>query len=506
MITRSVILIKLILTALVLSACSTGPFSGAASMRIEVEVYKGPLSLEPQMQLAELHGYLIDTQGAVLNNLGFIQDTARALGFSDAGPETPFSDPAKWCSNTGANLKPAALLDCTDLRRMNYDARSSLTQIDIALGYFRKDSNTTLNYKTLENFKSLDEGPYKDIPIGDETSDNKRFTYNKTTLDKILYSIKKAATSMQATAAQYATPEIAGQSPDNLLRIATVTFIVTLSEYGNQLQARADALAKQIGESGKDRRELPLSTHLRETEPTEFMNLYKWLGATTNDFHNYVFVGSGSVKDRIKIINRLYSDRYWSRVNSVDASGRGKTQMAFIKDEIGNWNLKSFDNDPSELLDAYTQVGKTALAGAVQVSKRLAADGFSGGGAELAQQLLSLANQTTLAKQPQSTSTPGSISLDHLRDRIAEQFDNAHTKTFLSKEADLMARVTSAKQTLATAEQSSDQSQINTAKTALEQNLSNLAKYRKEVIARWTTLVDDHSDLVDIVSSTVKKK
>lgn len=470
-------------------------------MRIEVEVYKGPLSLEPQMQLAEIHGYLIDTRGALLNNYGLIEDVARVQKFQQ--PETArYREPNDWCTKIDASRDSAAFLDCTDLTRMAYDARSSLGQIDIALGYFRKTPTSKPDYKTFDDFKGLENSPYGDIPIGDD--DN--FKYSQSNINKILYAIKKASTSMQATAAQYATPEIAGQSPNNLQRIATVTFIVTLSEYGNQLQARADALAKQVGQNGKDRRELPLSTHLRETEPTEFMNLYKWLGATNNDFTNFAIIGSGTVKDRIKIINRLYSDRYWSRVNSVDASGRGKTQMAFIKDDIGNWNLKGFDNDPSELLEAYTQVGKAALAGATQVTTRLAATGLSGGGAELAQQLLAIANQTALAKQTQPLATPGSLSLDHLRSRIAEQFNSDHTKAFLLKEADLMARVASAKQTLATAERSSDPSKINSVQTVLEQEKTGLAKYRKEVIARWTTLVDDHSNLVDILSSTMKKR
>jgi hypothetical protein len=50
------VLIGLYVTAL--SACASGPFSGSGAMRIEVEVYKGPLSQEPEIQWGELVGYL----------------------------------------------------------------------------------------------------------------------------------------------------------------------------------------------------------------------------------------------------------------------------------------------------------------------------------------------------------------------------------------------------------------------------------------------------------------
>lgn len=56
-----------ITVALFMPACSTHPFSGAAAMRIEVEVYKGPLSLDPEIQLGELRGYLLDAYHGLIN-------------------------------------------------------------------------------------------------------------------------------------------------------------------------------------------------------------------------------------------------------------------------------------------------------------------------------------------------------------------------------------------------------------------------------------------------------
>ena len=61
------------------------------------------------------------------------------------------------------------------------------------------------------------------------------------------------------------------------------------------------------------------------------------------------------------MIERLVTDTHWSKVNSVFAAGQGNVRMAFIKDDIGNWNLKSFANDPTELVNAYKNAGLAAL-------------------------------------------------------------------------------------------------------------------------------------------------
>ncbi len=42
--------------------------------------------------------------------------------------------------------------------------------------------------------------------------------------------------------------------------------------------------------------------------------------------------------------------------------------------------------------------------------------------------------------------------------------------------------------------------------TALAKAQKELAAHRKTVIEKWTEFVDDHSQLVDLLSSTVKKK
>ena len=131
------------------------------------------------------------------------------------------------------------------------------------------------------------------------------------------------------------------------------------SEYSNQLGSRADALLKQMRPLPRDRHELPLSVMLRDTEPTDFVNLLVWNRAAglaiieemvLHPIHAFT---SEETTDRVRVIERLFADHNWSKINTVFASGEGKTAIALIKDDIGNWNLKSFDSDPTELLDAY---------------------------------------------------------------------------------------------------------------------------------------------------------
>ena len=59
--------------AMVLAGCETHPFSGSAAMRIDVEVYKGPLSEEPEIQWGNLWGLLDQTERALIETDNLIQ-------------------------------------------------------------------------------------------------------------------------------------------------------------------------------------------------------------------------------------------------------------------------------------------------------------------------------------------------------------------------------------------------------------------------------------------------
>ncbi|MGD9158863.1 MAG: hypothetical protein PVG39_10685 [Desulfobacteraceae bacterium] len=145
------------------------------------------------------------------------------------------------------------------------------------------------------------------------------------------------------------------------------------AEYANQLTSRANALSLQTGTAavpGLDRRNLSTGQYLRDTQPTAFIDLYDWLGAGVGNDRNYKSTRNAKnvpvsrktgdttlpIKERVSIAKRLFEDDNWARINEVYASGVGKTSMAFIKDEIGNWNLKSFENDPSELMESYAKL------------------------------------------------------------------------------------------------------------------------------------------------------
>jgi hypothetical protein len=66
----------------------------------------------------------------------------------------------------------------------------------------------------------------------------------------------------------------------------------------------------------------------------------------------------------------LFASRYWTKVNEVFASGQGEVRMALIKDDIGNWSLKSFDNNPEELLGAYREASIAGLNAVTKLVKK----------------------------------------------------------------------------------------------------------------------------------------
>lgn len=150
-------------------------------------------------------------------------------------------------------------------------------------------------------------------------------------------------------------------APERKLRLLVAFFARFASEYSNQLESMADALQWQLGEEGKgiNAKQLPLSLYLRNAETTDFLNLYTWKRAVAPAIweemllHPFTAFSSDETTDRVRVIERLFADHNWEKINTVYGSGQGNFAMALVKDEIGNWNLKSFDSDPTELLDAY---------------------------------------------------------------------------------------------------------------------------------------------------------
>lgn len=141
------------------------------------------------------------------------------------------------------------------------------------------------------------------------------------------------------------------------------------SSYANELNGRATALLKQMEVDGASTpikgHHLSVGDHLKNANPSDFLHLMDWY----NTVHRWQARADGlSEADRVRTGQRLFGDHYWSKVNEVQANGQGNVRMAFIRDAIGNWNLRSFDNDPKELLEAYREFTKAGVALATKVT------------------------------------------------------------------------------------------------------------------------------------------
>lgn len=429
------------LCLLFLSGCAT------AAMRIDVDVYKGPLAQTSESQLASLIGYLEETKRSLVQNMnatlmivanaefkesgggdkvGCPRRHFKAVGVKEflvsmesetllpapnqsngnkppdktketceqeeTGPENeesgsylyfPYSgkhtwktptinSPITWCdqldpggqSSLSEPLRPLNVLmfsDCMILRAVFTDSRDMLREVDTLL--------------TKHSHKVRREDWY---------------IHNTGTRDEqtrmLLMETAMIASQFREKAFRWAKANVAGTSPNCKTRIALMNFVLSASETGNQLQSRADALLKQLGlQDGRDARELALSTHLQDTEPTDFVHLFDWMqasadGCTGDWFRRHFYPGYPiiDIQNRIKVLERLYGDLFWSRINTVHASGVGKVNMVFVKDGIGNWNLKNYENYPGELLEAYLNVGKKALESAAKMAAAIS--GFGSGG------------------------------------------------------------------------------------------------------------------------------
>lgn len=208
-----------------------------------------------------------------------------------------------------------------------------------------------------------------------------------------------------------------------MVRALVANFANVSSEFANQLAARADALLAQV--HGDDRRELPLSVYLQNSTTTDFLNLYIWNRAVAPALiedmvlHPTTAFSQEETTDRVRVVERLFTDLNWSKVNTVYASGQGDVKMAFIKDDIGNWSLKSFENDPQDLLNAYKQVGLAAVKQAASLAK----DVGTGGGTGAATNLLSLANKVSFGSGGAKASNSSSLNVAGMRTKTRTRLE-----------------------------------------------------------------------------------
>lgn len=367
-------IIMLALGALSLAGCSA--FSGAANMRIDVEVYKGPLSERTSVQWGMMKGHLESARKALIESNNFTRAVMANKGFQswkareDNNPQNKLIEDSEVKDRKTWPI-PRIRTDKTGKIDDGTPAQPSLGTKELNSLCHNIDPDVSwYEFRFWRLFGILDDIDHFDCLILTTLISDTNMLITKVvaltskvddepeSTDLPPNFVEEAAElsgMLRDTAFRWAVSSTPGQSVNRYVRIAVVTGIVTFSEIGNQLKCRVNALAKQLNDDiGLDRRELPPSVALCDADPTNFVNLYDYFNATMPDWVGNYAVGMGTVEDRVKIVKDLFGDHYWSRINTVYASGRGKTSMAFIKDDVGNWNLKSFDNDPEELLKAYT--------------------------------------------------------------------------------------------------------------------------------------------------------
>ncbi|MEX5217258.1 MAG: hypothetical protein NW701_05480 [Nitrospira sp.] len=459
-----------VLIPLILLSCAA--CQSSASMRIDVEVYKGPLSKEPMVQFADLLGFLDEVKRGLedmndftnavalnkdFNNLlktrpkaselekgcqgserkplakqfDFVCDTLKELETNKSLAELFDDSAARWCDGLDAEgaWDQIDYFDCIVLRKL----RLSNDQLVLSIGTYKTDLERALEHRDRDRVEAL------------------------------LTGLSRFSGSMRKHPFSWTIPGTAGQTPNFKVRIAMVVYIVGTAEYGNQIHARIDALMKQLADGGYDRRELPLSVYISDTEPTDFVHLFdQWDAATDRSWAWPTVVAiDGTVKDRINMVKRLFADHHWSKINTAYASGWGKTKMAFIKDDIGNWNLKSFDNAPEELLNAYADFAKTT----VEKAGKLAMDIHTGGSASTIESLIDLSRSMTMPSQGGGA------------DSSAELITGLHNRAEVRlREMAYAAIVEEAKQT----------------------NPADRKPVRKRLIDSLSSILQDHRELVKI--------
>ncbi|MEM9602263.1 MAG: hypothetical protein AAGA11_05330 [Pseudomonadota bacterium] len=138
----------------------------------------------------------------------------------------------------------------------------------------------------------------------------------------------------------------------------------------NSLRFIADQLDVAVNFGHLAAHNIPLSAQLRATSTENFTDLYGWHSLAASRLENISWKGilssfstSGIRTDRdAAVALKMLDERnYWENINQVYASGQGEFSVALIKDAIGNWNVKHFANDPSELLEAQQKLAVSAV-------------------------------------------------------------------------------------------------------------------------------------------------
>ncbi len=308
------------------------------------------------------------------------------------------------------------------------------------------------------------------------------------------------------TKAFYWSGSMAAEAPGRPVRAMMTGFTNMAAELGNQIASRADTILKQCPFNKTEQkykcdnqlaRVLPLSVYLREVNPTEFHNLATYnrssgIATTEEILSRPVWnLGTEESTDRARIVESLYADHNWSNINTVYASGQGDVNMAFIKDSIGNWNLKNFKNDPTELLEGYSKLTEAA----VTATAKLAAQSATGGASSGVSSALSLASRMMKGKVGPGGQNAAGIDVAVLSRAIERQINDI--TEMAEKEHKLIAEGKSTKSYKV--EETDDYKAADEPNQKMKKQAENRENVQKELIA----LLDYHDQMLASLQAAV---
>lgn len=478
MMRRAGLLLALIAVT-VLTGCNRAGVSGAGMMRVEVEVYRGPVGQSQEMQIGELSALLSE---AVKGTQGW---THQALALAN---------------DSGLNCSAAkdASPDCTILRQ----ALSSATDIAASICRISDYQSPTFAYTDQRKMGIFDACAETRLQLGApgaqprlaDTSIGARPTSVEITGQYREFSrrISVVSSEMWIKAHRLTAGELGYVPRDKRVRYMIASLGFLLGETSNTIAARNLILSKTIercqGANGVQIEhcsagsKLPTGDYLRDVAPTRFMEAFEWFNAALPS----TGTGAYARRNRSRAIEELTGDYYWEKVNEVYASGQGDVSMAFVKDELGNWNLKSYTNDPAKLLEAYRGAANAAIASAVKLARKAGGDPTALAGSS---KLFDLADRLATGGAPATPPGPG---IGTLRARTVARLETAQ-KNFKDREEALTkaggtieakkTALSDAKAAVATADGVVDSSQKTVARTAadVDQCVSETCAAKREL-------------------------
>jgi hypothetical protein len=106
----------------------------------------------------------------------------------------------------------------------------------------------------------------------------------------------------------------------------------------------------------------PASTYLRSSYPAATLQgnsgVVEWENLLDDaSARGLPFAGEGIVNDtlmdsRIRDINQELDKQFWVNINRVHLRGGGDTNQVVVKDDIGNWYVKGYSNDPKNIIQS----------------------------------------------------------------------------------------------------------------------------------------------------------